>query len=52
MSASALVPIITKLYGDDRKAYYVTADYNWGHTIEKSIVDSVGCDGIGYVIII
>ena len=37
MSAAALAPVLSKLYGDDRKAYHLTADYTWGWTQEESI---------------
>ena len=37
MSAAALAPVLQKLYGSDRKAYHLTADYTWGWTQEESI---------------
>jgi branched-chain amino acid transport system substrate-binding protein len=37
MSAAALAPVLEKLYGADRKAYHLTADYTWGWTQEESI---------------
>ncbi len=37
MSAAALAPVLKNLYGDDRKAYHLTADYTWGWTQEESI---------------
>lgn len=37
MSAAALAPVLSKLYGNDRKAYHLTADYTWGWTQEESI---------------
>ena len=40
MSAAALAPVLKQLYGSDRKAYHLTADYTWGWTQEESIVAS------------
>jgi ABC-type branched-subunit amino acid transport system substrate-binding protein len=37
MSGQALAPVLEKKYGDDRKAYHLTADYTWGWTQEESI---------------
>ncbi|WP_226782692.1 substrate-binding protein [Oceaniglobus trochenteri] len=37
MSAAALAPVLSKLYGDDRNAYHLTADYTWGWTQQASI---------------
>ncbi|VAW00593.1 Branched-chain amino acid ABC transporter, periplasmic substrate- binding protein [hydrothermal vent metagenome] len=37
MSAAALAPVLQKLYGSDRTAYHLTADYTWGWTQEESI---------------
>ncbi len=37
MSAAALAPVLQNLYGADRKAYHLTADYTWGWTQEESI---------------
>ncbi|UWQ20849.1 substrate-binding protein [Jannaschia sp. W003] len=37
MSAAALAPVLQSLYGTDRKAYHLTADYNWGWTQQESI---------------
>ncbi|MGR3627489.1 MAG: substrate-binding protein [Limimaricola sp.] len=37
MSAAALAPVLQNLYGTDRKAYHLTADYTWGWTQEESI---------------
>ena len=33
MSGAALAPVLANAYGTDRKAYYLTADYNWGHPL-------------------
>ena len=37
MSAAALAPVLESLYGSDRNAYHLTADYTWGWTQEESI---------------
>ncbi|MGR3759018.1 substrate-binding protein [Roseobacteraceae bacterium NS-SX3] len=37
MSGAALAPVLAKMYGEDRKAYHLTADYTWGWTQEESI---------------
>ena len=37
MSAAALAPVLSKEYGNDRKAYHLTADYTWGWTQQESI---------------
>ncbi len=37
MSGAALAPILIDQYGADRKAYHLTADYNWGYTTEEAI---------------
>ncbi|WP_380053058.1 substrate-binding protein [Falsihalocynthiibacter sp. SS001] len=37
MSAAALAPVLEKMYGKDRVAYHLTADYSWGWTQEESI---------------
>ena len=40
MSGAALAPVLAKEYGNERRAYHLTADYNWGWTQEESIVAS------------
>ncbi len=40
MSGAALAPVLAKEMGTDRRAYHLTADYNWGWTQEESIVES------------
>jgi branched-chain amino acid transport system substrate-binding protein len=40
MSGAALAPILASQYGTDRKAYHLTADYNWGYTTEQAIRES------------
>ena len=37
MSGAALAPVLKNLYGTDRIAYHLTADYTWGWTQEESI---------------
>ncbi|NVK15393.1 MAG: substrate-binding protein [Rhodobacteraceae bacterium] len=37
MSGAALAPVLKNLYGTDRVAYHLTADYTWGWTQEESI---------------
>ncbi len=37
MSAQALAPVLERLYGTDRAAYHLTADYTWGWTQQESI---------------
>ena len=37
MSAAAMAPVLAKMYGNDRKAYHLTADYTWGWTQQESI---------------
>ena len=40
MSGAALAPVLAKAYGKDRKAYHLTADYNWGYTTEEAVKSS------------
>jgi ABC-type branched-subunit amino acid transport system substrate-binding protein len=37
MSGAALGPILQKNYGNDRKAYHLTADYTWGWSQQGSM---------------
>ena len=37
MSGAALAPVLVNNYGADRKAYHLTADYNWGYTTEEAV---------------
>ena len=39
MSGKALGPILAENYGQDRRAFHLTADYTWGHTQYQSIKD-------------
>ena len=45
MSGAALAPILANEYGKDRKAYHLTADYNWGYTTEEAIRSSTEAMG-------
>ncbi|MGV6805227.1 MAG: substrate-binding protein [Ruegeria sp.] len=45
MSGAALAPVLAKEMGSDRRAYHLTADYNWGWTQEESIVASTEAMG-------
>jgi ABC-type branched-subunit amino acid transport system substrate-binding protein len=40
MSGAALAPVLINQYGADRKAYHLTADYNWGYTTEEAMRSS------------
>ncbi len=40
MSGVAIAPILAEEYGRDRRAYHLTADYNWGWTQEESIMNA------------
>lgn len=45
MSGAALAPVLKNAYGEGRKAYHLTADYNWGYTTEEAIRDSTEAMG-------
>ncbi len=45
MSGAALAPILAAQYGTDRKAYHLTADYNWGYTTQEAIQSSTEAMG-------
>ena len=45
MSGAALAPVLADAYGTDRKAYHLTADYNWGYTTEEAIRSSTEAMG-------
>ena len=45
MSGAALAPVLKNAYGTDRKAYHLTADYNWGYTTEEAIRSSTEAMG-------
>ncbi|AGI66976.1 hypothetical protein OAN307_c12820 [Octadecabacter antarcticus 307] len=40
MTGAALAPVLAAQYGTDRKAYHLTADYNWGYTTQEAIQSS------------
>lgn len=40
MSGQALGPVIAETLGTDRRAYHLTADYNWGWSQQESIVNA------------
>ncbi|QDY68518.1 substrate-binding protein [Qingshengfaniella alkalisoli] len=53
MSAAALAPVLKNLYGDDRAAYHLTADYTWGWTQQESIqaaTEAIGWQTINNVL--
>ncbi|MEM9795229.1 MAG: substrate-binding protein [Pseudomonadota bacterium] len=45
MSGAALAPILAAQYGTDRKAYHLTADYNWGYTTQEAVQSSTEAQG-------
>ena len=45
MSGLALGPILAESYGEDRRAFHLTADYTWGHTQFQSIKDATEQQG-------
>lgn len=45
MSGAALAPILGEAYGKERKAYHLTADYNWGYTTEEAVRTSTEAMG-------
>lgn len=52
MSGAALAPILGANYGTDRKAYHLTADYNWGYTTEEAVrtsTEAIGWETVGTV---
>jgi ABC-type branched-subunit amino acid transport system substrate-binding protein len=46
MSGAALGPVLKEAMGTDRRAYHLTADYNWGWTQEESIKNTT--EGLGW----
>jgi ABC-type branched-subunit amino acid transport system substrate-binding protein len=38
-AAAAIGPVMVKEYGKDKKAAYLTPDYTYGHTVQKSMED-------------
>jgi len=45
-SGAALGPVLEAEYGNNRKAYHLTADYTWGWTQEESIKNTT--EGLGW----
>jgi ABC-type branched-subunit amino acid transport system substrate-binding protein len=45
MTGAALAPVLAAQYGTDRKAYHLTADYNWGYTTQEAIQSSTEAMG-------
>ena len=45
MSGAALAPVLANAYGTDRKAYHLTADYNWGYTTEEAVTQATEAMG-------
>jgi len=53
MSGAALAPVLANAYGTDRKAYHLTADYNWGYTTEEAVrnsTEAMGWQTVGTVL--
>ena len=46
MSGAALGPVLEAEYGNERRAYHLTADYNWGWTTQESIQATT--EGLGW----
>jgi branched-chain amino acid transport system substrate-binding protein len=44
-AAAAIGPVMLKTYGKDKKAAYLTPDYTYGHTVQKSMEDYLGKNG-------
>ena len=44
-AAAAIGPIMLKQYGKNKKAAYLTPDYTYGHTVQKSMEDYLGKNG-------
>src|SRR5699024_7160165 len=45
MTGQALGPVLAKEYGKDRKAFHLTADYNWGHSQLESMKEFTEKEG-------
>ena len=45
MSGAALAPVLKNAYGDQRRAYHLTADYNWGYTTQEAVQSSTEAMG-------
>jgi branched-chain amino acid transport system substrate-binding protein len=44
-AAAAIGPVMLKAYGKKRKAAYLTPDYTYGHTVQKSVEDYLAKHG-------
>src|ERR1700722_17631961 len=44
-AAAAIGPTLLKAYGKNKKAAYLTPDYTYGHTVQKSMEDFLGQNG-------
>jgi len=44
-AAAAIGPVLLKAFGKDKKAAYLTPDYTYGHTVQKSMEDFLGKNG-------
>jgi branched-chain amino acid transport system substrate-binding protein len=44
-AASAIGPVIIKNFGKNKKAAYLTPDYTYGHTVQKSVEDYLAKNG-------
>ena len=44
-AAAAIGPVLLKAYGKNQKAAYLTPDYTYGHTVQKSMEDYLGANG-------
>jgi branched-chain amino acid transport system substrate-binding protein len=53
MSGAALGPVLKDVYGTDRRAYHLTADYTWGWTQQESIqasTEAIGWETVNNVL--
>src|SRR5277367_4922294 len=44
-AAAAIGPVLVKAFGKNKKAAYLTPDYTYGHTVQKSMEDYLGKNG-------
>jgi branched-chain amino acid transport system substrate-binding protein len=44
-AAAAIGPVLLKVYGNNKKAAYLTPDYTYGHTVQQSVQDYLGKHG-------
>jgi branched-chain amino acid transport system substrate-binding protein len=44
-AAAAIGPVMLKAFGKNKKAAYLTPDYTYGHTVQKSMEDYLGKNG-------